>query len=63
MSALQSDPMLVAYIKHKDGSLTEFGRTEAVLNSLEPTWVTQLSVIYNFEEVQQLRYPCTTHLY
>lgn len=50
----KSDPMAVLYSKRKDGSLEELGRSEVVLNSLNPKWVTKLHVLYNFEEVQLL---------
>eukprot|EP00250_Pteridium_aquilinum_P002723 c12946_g1_i1 orf=428-2179(+) len=50
----KSDPMLVLYMKRKDGSLEELGRTEVCLNSLSPKWVTKLLVLYSFEEVQVL---------
>ncbi|BFI07955.1 hypothetical protein MPTK1_2g16960 [Marchantia polymorpha subsp. ruderalis] len=50
----KSDPMLVAYIKKRDGSLEEVGRTEVILNSLKPQWITDLTMMYNFEEIQPL---------
>lgn len=50
----KSDPMVVLYIKRKDGTLEELGRTEVLLNSLNPKWVTKLLVLYSFEEVQVL---------
>jgi hypothetical protein len=51
---MQSDPMLVGFLKRFDGSLEELGRTEVVLNSSSPNWVKELRVEYRFEEVQQL---------
>lgn len=50
----QSDPMLVVYAKEQDGALTEVCRTEVVLNSLKPTWITKHTVTYQFEVVQTL---------
>lgn len=50
----KSDPMLVLYIKRRDGTIEELGRTEVCLNSLSPKWVTKLLVLYSFEEVQVL---------
>ncbi|GLT60298.1 hypothetical protein SLA2020_330700 [Shorea laevis] len=50
----KSDPMLVIYTKGKDGTLTEVGRTEVVLNSLNPTWITKHTIAYHFETVQTM---------
>ncbi|XP_029150928.1 protein BONZAI 1 isoform X1 [Arachis hypogaea] len=50
----KSDPMLVLYTKGKNGALEELGRTEVVLNSLDPTWITKHTLIYHFEVVQVL---------
>ncbi|XP_076930869.1 protein BONZAI 3-like [Bidens hawaiensis] len=50
----KSDPMAVVYIKGKDGSLQELGRTEVVINSLNPQWITKVKVTYCFETVQTL---------
>ncbi|KAJ0765793.1 putative C2 domain, von Willebrand factor, type A, copine, C2 domain superfamily [Helianthus annuus] len=50
----KSDPIAVVYIKGKDGSLQELGRTEVVLNSLNPKWITKIKVTYCFETVQTL---------
>lgn len=49
----KSDPMLVVYAKI-DGKLEEIGRTEVILNSLEPSWITKATVNYQFEIVQPL---------
>ncbi|XP_010663805.1 protein BONZAI 1 isoform X2 [Vitis vinifera] len=49
-----SDPMAVVYTKSKDGALEELGRTEVVLNSLNPMWFTKLIINYQFEVVQTL---------
>ncbi|GMH16704.1 hypothetical protein Nepgr_018545 [Nepenthes gracilis] len=50
----KSDPMAVVYIKSRDGTLEELGRTEVVLNSLDPTWITKVNVTYHFEVMQIL---------
>lgn len=51
---LQSDPMAVIYTKKSDGMLEELGRTEVLLNSLNPTWITKFTVTFYFELVQSL---------
>uniref|UniRef100_A0A5B6Z3W1 Uncharacterized protein n=1 Tax=Davidia involucrata TaxID=16924 RepID=A0A5B6Z3W1_DAVIN len=50
----KSDPMAVIYTKGRDGSLQELGRTEVVLNSLNPLWITKHTIAYHFEVVQTL---------
>ncbi|CAA7404649.1 unnamed protein product [Spirodela intermedia] len=50
----KSDPMAVIYTKKRDGTLEEMGRTEVVLNSLNPVWIQKLSITYRFEIVQPL---------
>ncbi|KAL2554837.1 DCD (Development and Cell Death) domain protein [Forsythia ovata] len=50
----KSDPMAVLYIKGRDGSLQELGRTEVVLNSLNPKWIRKYILTYQFETVQYL---------
>ncbi|KAI5080565.1 hypothetical protein GOP47_0003748 [Adiantum capillus-veneris] len=50
----KSDPMLVLFLKRKDGTFEEIGRTEVCLNSLSPKWITKLLVLYSFEDVQVL---------
>ncbi|XP_042383877.1 protein BONZAI 1-like isoform X2 [Zingiber officinale] len=48
----QCDPLAVVYAKQKDGNLVEIGRTEVVLNTVNPAW--NGKVIMNFEfEVPQ----------
>nr|CAB3461666.1 unnamed protein product [Digitaria exilis] len=49
----KSDPMLVVYTNIK-GKLDEIGRTEVILNSLEPSWITKATMSYQFEIVQPL---------
>ena len=46
--------MAVVYTKKRDGTLEEVGRTEVVLNSLNPTWILKHIITYNFEVVQPL---------
>lgn len=46
--------MAVLYSKEKDGSLKELSRTEVVLNSLNPKWITKYTMAYYFETVQNL---------
>ncbi|KAA3454363.1 protein BONZAI 1-like isoform X1 [Gossypium australe] len=50
----KSDPMLVVYIKERDGAVIEVFRTEVVLNSLNPTWIKKYTIAYHFEVVQTL---------
>ncbi|KAL0464035.1 UNVERIFIED_CONTAM: protein BONZAI 1 [Sesamum latifolium] len=50
----KSDPMAVLYMKGSDGSLQEIGRTEVVLNSLNPKWIRKYTLTYQFEMVQTL---------
>ena len=51
---LQSDPMVVVYTKKRDGTLEELGRTEVIMNSLDPAWIKKITVAYHFEIVQPL---------
>lgn len=46
--------MAVLYIKGRDGSIQELGRTEVVLNSLNPKWIRKYTLTYQFEMVQYL---------
>ncbi|KAK2662231.1 hypothetical protein Ddye_000805 [Dipteronia dyeriana] len=50
----KSDPMLVVYTKARDGAVVEVCRTEVVLNSLNPAWITKYTITYQFEIVQTL---------
>ncbi|PKA56876.1 Protein BONZAI 1 [Apostasia shenzhenica] len=50
----KSDPMAVVYAKQRDGTLEEIGRTEVVLNSLNPVWIAKFVVTYQFEMLQPL---------
>ncbi|KAI4301859.1 hypothetical protein L6164_035097 [Bauhinia variegata] len=50
----KSDPMVVAFEKKRDGKLVELGRTEVIMNSLNPQWIQKISVAFQFEIVQLL---------
>ncbi|TKY73715.1 BONZAI 1 [Spatholobus suberectus] len=50
----KSNPMMVLYARGKNGALEELRRTEVVLNSSSPTWITKHTLIYHFEVVQVL---------
>ncbi|XP_047971155.1 protein BONZAI 3-like [Salvia hispanica] len=52
----KSDPMAVVYMKRRDGKLEEIGRTEVILNSLEPSWIQKINITYQFEVVQTLMF-------
>ncbi|OAY82000.1 Protein BONZAI 3, partial [Ananas comosus] len=56
----KSDPMVVLYAKKQDGRLEEIGRTEVILNSLNPSWITKFFINYQFEIVQPLVYDVDT---
>ncbi|OMP07908.1 C2 calcium-dependent membrane targeting [Corchorus olitorius] len=42
------------YLKKQDGTLEELGRTEVILNNLNPVWIEKINVSYHFETVQHL---------
>lgn len=46
--------MAVAYVKKRDGKLEEIGRTEVILNNLNPHWINKITISYQFEVVQPL---------
>uniref|UniRef100_A0A5B7AWH5 Protein BONZAI 3 n=1 Tax=Davidia involucrata TaxID=16924 RepID=A0A5B7AWH5_DAVIN len=50
----KSDPMAVVYLKKRDGTLEELGRTEVIMNNLDPTWIEKINAAYQFEIVQPL---------
>uniref|UniRef100_A0A6N2LWT5 C2 domain-containing protein n=1 Tax=Salix viminalis TaxID=40686 RepID=A0A6N2LWT5_SALVM len=50
----KSDPMVVLFAKKRDGKLEEVGRTEVILNNLNPTWIQKITISYQFEVVQPL---------
>ncbi|KAI7750219.1 hypothetical protein M8C21_026316 [Ambrosia artemisiifolia] len=48
----KSDPMAVVYAKKKSGfreELEEVGRTEVIMNNLNPMWIQKISVAFHFE--------------
>lgn len=55
----KSDPMVVAYAKKRDGSSVELGRTEVIMNNLNPIWIGKIPIAYQFEIVQ----PLVFHVY
>ncbi|VFQ70923.1 unnamed protein product [Cuscuta campestris] len=55
----KSDPMAVVYLKKRDGTLLEVGRTEVIMNSLNPAWIQKINMMYQFEIVQ----PLIFHIY
>lgn len=46
--------MAVIYAKKLDGMLEELGRTEVIMNTLNPVWITKFTINYHFEMVQPL---------
>lgn len=46
--------MVVLFAKKRDGKLEEVGRTEVILNNLNPTWIQKITIAYHFEMVQPL---------
>lgn len=48
--------MAVMYLRKKDGRLEEIGRTEVILNSLNPKWIEKITVSFQFEAVQTIVY-------
>ncbi|KAK3200444.1 hypothetical protein Dsin_023859 [Dipteronia sinensis] len=50
----KSDPIAVVYAKKGGGTLEEIGRTEVIMNCLNPAWIVKISVAYQFEIVQPL---------
>ncbi|XP_021742404.1 protein BONZAI 3-like isoform X1 [Chenopodium quinoa] len=55
----KSDPMAVIYMKKRDGTLEEIGRTEVISNNLNPVWIGKIPIAYHFETVQ----PLVFHVY
>ncbi|KAL3622773.1 Protein BONZAI 3 [Castilleja foliolosa] len=49
----KSDPMAVVYMR-RDGKLEELGRTEVIMNNLDPNWIQKINITYQFEIVQPL---------
>ncbi|KAM7279200.1 hypothetical protein ACFE04_006334 [Oxalis oulophora] len=55
----KSDPMAVVYEKNRNGTLREIGRTEVILNNLNPSWIGKILIAFQFETVQ----PLIFHIY
>ncbi|KAJ6883622.1 hypothetical protein NC652_030761 [Populus alba x Populus x berolinensis] len=55
----KSDPIVVLFAKKRDGKLEEVGRTEVIMNNLNPTWIQKITIAYQFEMVQ----PLVFHIY
>ncbi|PON73991.1 Protein BONZAI [Parasponia andersonii] len=55
----KSDPIAVVFAQKNDGKLEELGRTEVLLNTLNPVWINKITVAYQFEMVQKIIF----HLY
>uniref|UniRef100_A0A7N1A979 C2 domain-containing protein n=1 Tax=Kalanchoe fedtschenkoi TaxID=63787 RepID=A0A7N1A979_KALFE len=53
-TSMESDPMTVVYLKKKDGALEEIGRTEVIMNNLEPAWIQKININFQFEIAQPL---------
>ncbi|XP_027931702.1 protein BONZAI 3-like [Vigna unguiculata] len=54
--ASKSDPMVVVFAKKRDGKCEELGRTEVIMNCLNPVWIEKISVAFQFEIVQPLEF-------
>ncbi|XP_047152446.1 protein BONZAI 3 isoform X2 [Vigna umbellata] len=54
--ASKSDPMVVVFAKKRDGKCEELGRTEVIMNCLNPEWIEKISVAFHFEIVQPLEF-------
>lgn len=46
--------MAVVYAQKRNGTLEELGRTEVIMNSLDPMWIQKINVLFHFEIVQPL---------
>ncbi|CAK8696200.1 unnamed protein product [Clavelina lepadiformis] len=52
----KSDPLCALYVQKKDGKWFELGRTEMILNNLNPRFAKTFVIDYYFEEVQKLKF-------
>ncbi|MEQ2258668.1 Copine-3 [Xenotaenia resolanae] len=52
----KSDPLCALYINASGSHWYEFGRTEMILNCLNPKFARKFVIDYNFEMVQRLRF-------
>ncbi|KAJ4956630.1 hypothetical protein NE237_013413 [Protea cynaroides] len=50
----KSDPIAIVCAKKRDGILEELGRTEVIMNTLDPVWIGKVPIAYQFEIVQPL---------
>eukprot|EP00898_Chlorokybus_atmophyticus_P000712 jgi/Chlat1/1641/Chrsp127S01948 len=50
----KSDPLAVLLLKESNGEWREIGRTEVVSNNVNPQWVRQIKLVYNFEALQNI---------
>eukprot|EP00268_Persea_americana_P035207 TRINITY_DN34778_c0_g2_i4.p1 TRINITY_DN34778_c0_g2~~TRINITY_DN34778_c0_g2_i4.p1 ORF type:complete len:653 (-),score=114.54 TRINITY_DN34778_c0_g2_i4:1712-3493(-) len=50
----KSDPMAVVFAKKRDGTLEELGRTEVIMNTLSPVWISKITIAFQFEIIQPL---------
>ncbi|XP_021907197.1 protein BONZAI 3-like [Carica papaya] len=50
----KSDPITIMYLKKRDGIVEEIGRTEVILNNLNPCWIQKITVAFHFESLQTL---------
>uniref|UniRef100_A0A3Q4H444 C2 domain-containing protein n=1 Tax=Neolamprologus brichardi TaxID=32507 RepID=A0A3Q4H444_NEOBR len=52
----KSDPLCALYINTSDSQWYEFGRTEMILNCLNPKFAKRFVIDYYFETVQRLKF-------
>eukprot|EP01119_Soliformovum_irregulare_P001210 TRINITY_DN10930_c0_g1_i1.p1 TRINITY_DN10930_c0_g1~~TRINITY_DN10930_c0_g1_i1.p1 ORF type:complete len:541 (-),score=152.66 TRINITY_DN10930_c0_g1_i1:47-1642(-) len=52
----KSDPEVITEVKQPNGSWSLVGKTEKIINNLNPTFSTPISIAYYFEQVQNLRF-------
>ena len=52
----KSDPTCILLVPKNGHDWAEYGRTEKILNSLDPHWQTKFVMDYRFEERQMLRF-------
>ena len=46
--------MAVVFAKKRDGTLEELGRTEVIMNTLNPVWISKITIAFQFEIIQPL---------
>jgi len=51
----KSDPMCVLFVKGKAGEWLEYGRTELIKDTLDPSWQKKFIIDFKFEERQMLK--------